>query len=169
MINLKLYHGSNFIVTSPDLEILNYKTDFGKGFYTTTDIEQAKKWATIKKKRSGNTDDVHRYVNVFEYEEDSNLSILNFEEATEEWLKFVYKNRQSDGLLHPYDIVKGPVADDKLYKFLAGYEDGTYDEEETVKRLKTYLLANQISFHTLASLSCIRYVETIEVGDINEL
>ncbi len=41
-MNLKIYHGSTFIVRQPSLEILNYRTDFGKGFYTTTDIEQAK-------------------------------------------------------------------------------------------------------------------------------
>ena len=43
MINLKIYHGSTVIVEKPSLEILNYRTDFGKGFYTTTDIEQAKR------------------------------------------------------------------------------------------------------------------------------
>lgn len=95
------------------------------------------------------SNDIYTYINVFEYHEDNNLSILNFEEATKEWLRFVYKNRQSDGLVHQFDIVKGPVADDKLYRVLAGYEDGIYDEEEPIKRLKTYLLTNQIFFHTM--------------------
>ena len=44
-----------------------------------------------------------------------------------------------------------------------GYETGVYDIDETTKRLKTYLLSNQISFHTLKSLECIKYIETIEV------
>ncbi|MBQ9658830.1 MAG: DUF3990 domain-containing protein [Clostridia bacterium] len=48
---MKIYHGSTFVVEKPSLEILNYKTDFGKGFYTTTDFEQAKRWTAIKKKR----------------------------------------------------------------------------------------------------------------------
>ena len=48
---MKIYHGSTFIVKEPNLEILNYKTDFGKGFYTTTDFEQAKRWTEIKKRR----------------------------------------------------------------------------------------------------------------------
>ena len=60
------------------------------------------------------------------------------------------------------------MADDRLYKVLSGYEDGTYDVDETIKRLKTYVLANQISFHTEEAISLLRYVETIEVGDINE-
>lgn len=168
---MKLYHGSTIIVKNPDLTILNYKTDFGKGFYTTTDFEQAKKWTKIKKERLLKEKEdlkIHQYVNVYEYTEDNNLNILNFQETTEEWLKFVYKNRQSEELVHQYDIVKGPVADDNLYQVLVNYENGVYDMEETIKRLKTYLLSNQISFHTLKSLQCLKYIENIEVNIENE-
>lgn len=170
MMNLKIYHGSIFLVKQPSLEILNYRTDFGKGFYTTTDIKQAKKWTIIKKKRLEKEDnkDIHQYVNIYEYTENKDLNILNFQNATEEWLKFVFKNRQSDELVHQYDIVIGPVADDNLYQVLVSYENGIYDMEETIKRLKTYVLSNQISFHTLKSLECIQYIETIEVGEENE-
>jgi len=165
---LKVYHGSTFIVEKPNLEILNYRTDFGKGFYTTTDRKQAEKWTEIKKKRLGKeaiNKNIEQYVNVYEYIEDKNLHILNFTEATEEWLKFVMKNRESDTLVHQYDVVVGPVANDNLYQVLVGYENGMYDIEETIKRLKTYLLSNQISFHTLKSLECIKYIETIKVGE----
>lgn len=165
---MKIYHGSTFIVKEPDLEILNYRTDFGKGFYTTTDIEQAKRWTKIKKDRIEKEykgQNLKRYVNIFEYKENEDLNILKFEEATEEWLKFVFKNRQSDELVHQYDIVIGPVADDNLYQVLVNYENGVYDIEETIKRLKTYLLSNQISFHTLKALECIKYLETIEVKE----
>lgn len=168
---MRIYHGSTFCVEKPNLEILNYRTDFGKGFYTTTDMEQAKRWAKIKKGRlekTGRSEELHQYINVYEYKEDKKLNILNFTEATEEWLKFVYKNRQSDELVHQYDIVIGPVADDNLYQVLVNYENGVYDMEETIKRLKTYLLSNQISFHTLKSLECVKYIETIEVGEENE-
>lgn len=168
---MKIYHGSTFIVKEPNLEILNNRTDFGKGFYTTTDIVQAKKWTKIKKKRLEKEEldnAIHQYINIYEYVENTNLNILNFEEATEEWLKFVFKNRQSDELVHQYDIVVGPVANDNLYQVLVGYENGIYDINETIKRLKTYLLANQISFHTKKSLECIKYIETIEIGENDE-
>ena len=46
---MKLYHGSTVITEKPNLEILNYRTDFGRGFYTTTDIEPAK--SGLKSKR----------------------------------------------------------------------------------------------------------------------
>jgi len=47
---LKVYHGSTVIVEKPNLAVLNYRTDFGKGFYTTTDRKQAEKWTEIKKR-----------------------------------------------------------------------------------------------------------------------
>ena len=168
---MKIYHGSIFIVKNPSLEILNYRTDFGKGFYTTTDIEQAKRWTKIKKERAqvrNKNEKIKRYINIYEYTENKNLNILKFEEATEEWLKFIFKNRQSDGLVHQNDIVIWPVANDNLYQVLVSYENGIYDIEETIQRLKTYLLSSQISFHTLKSLEYIKYIETIEVGDKDE-
>ena len=136
MKKLRIYHGSTVIVENPSLEILNYRTDFGKGFYTTTDIEQAKRWTKIKKGRIEKEQlnaQIHQYVNIYEYTENENLTILNFEEATEEWLKFVFMNRQSDELVHKYDIVIGPVANDNLYQVLVSYENGIYDIEETIK------------------------------------
>ena len=168
MRSLRIYHGSIFVVEKPNLEVLNFRTDFGKGFYTTTDLKKDKKGYGIKKKRLEKGNRIKQYVNIYEYTENNNLNILNFEEATEEWLKFVYKNRQSEGLIHEYDIVKGPVANDNLYQVLVGYENGTYNIEETIKRLKTYLLSNQVSFYTNEALNCIKYIETIEVGDENE-
>ena len=97
--SIKIYHASIYKVEKPDLQILNNKTDFGKGFYTTTDFEQAKKWSKIKKKRLEKENPnltIKQYVNVYEFTKNENLNILNFEEATEEWLKFVFKNRQSN-------------------------------------------------------------------------
>lgn len=163
-----VYHGSTFTVEQPNLDILNNRTDFGKGFYTTTDIEQAKKWSKIKKRRLSNdnpNNDIKQYVNVYEFTKDDKLNILSFDEATEEWLKFVFKNRQSNELVHQYDIVIGPVANDNLYQVLTGYEDGIYNITETINRLKTYLLSNQISFHTQKSLETIKYIKTLEIKE----
>ena len=165
---MKIYHGSTFIVESPSLEILNYKTDFGKGFYTTTDIEQAKRWTKIKKERleeGNNKQNLKRYINIYEYTENKNLKILNFLEATEEWLDFVYKNRKSEQLLHDYDIVKGPVADDNLFATLRLYERHYTSKEDTIKALKTYKLVDQISFHTEEGIKTIKYLSTEEVKE----
>lgn len=166
MMNLKLYHGSTFIVEQPSLKILNYRTDFGKGFYTTTDIEQAKRWTTIKKRRlepENRSQELKRYINIYEYTENTELKILNFEEASEEWLDFVYKNRTCEKLLHEYDIVKGPVANDNLFATLRLYERNYISKKETIKTLKAYKLINQISFHTNKAIKTLKYLGAEEV------
>ena len=47
-----LYHGSTMAVRKPTFMRGRLRTDFGKGFYTTTSREQAEKWARIKKERA---------------------------------------------------------------------------------------------------------------------
>ena len=48
---MRLYHGSTVTVRRPNIQKGRRKTDFGKGFYTTTSFEQAAKWAVLKHKR----------------------------------------------------------------------------------------------------------------------
>ena len=40
-----LYHGSNIEVREPRLLKIQRELDFGRGFYTTSDYDQAKSWA----------------------------------------------------------------------------------------------------------------------------
>lgn len=117
---MKVYSGGLEIVSNPSF---NFRTNFGKGFYTTTDLDQTIKWSKIKEKRLRE--------NGFEYNEDSNLNILFFQDADQKWLEFLFSNRQSDLLLHQFDIVKDPVANDNLYQVLVNYENDVYDIQET--------------------------------------
>ncbi|OAV66277.1 hypothetical protein Barb6_02636 [Bacteroidales bacterium Barb6] len=45
---MKLYHGSTCPIECPVTAKGRASTDFGQGFYTTTHLEQAKKWALSK-------------------------------------------------------------------------------------------------------------------------
>ena len=47
-----LYHGSYVEVSNPDLSYSRENLDFGKGFYTTTIYEQAKKWCAKFKRNN---------------------------------------------------------------------------------------------------------------------
>ena len=40
-----LYHGSNVEVREPKIIVSNRTLDFGAGFYTTSNKEQAEKWS----------------------------------------------------------------------------------------------------------------------------
>lgn len=62
-----------------------------------------------------------------------------------------------------YDIVIGPVADDKVYRVVVEYENGDIDKQTALKSLKTEQLCDQILFHTEASLKYLTYLDTEEV------
>ena len=159
---MKLYHGSIVTVRKPNLRQGRANTDYGKGFYTTVDFDQAARWARIRRERAGGGNAV-----VSVYEVDDNLlngvlKIMEYNGATKEWLDFVVANRRF-APLHDYDIVLGPVANDNLYATISLYENGELSAEAAVVQLKTHVLFNQVSFHTNEALSQLRFVESIIV------
>ena len=159
---MKLYHGSTEQIEIPQIIKSNRFLDFGYGFYTTTSLEQAVRWAQIKKQRSQSP---KAYVNIYEIDPtdlDTLANVLEFSSADENWLEFVLKNRRGQDT-HQYDCVKGAVADDTLYEALSLYESGVLSVEETVKRLKVHQLFDQLSFHNDNALAKLRFVEAIEV------
>lgn len=46
---MKVYHGSLEIVPNPEIRISGRTLDFGFGFYTTTDYDQARRWVERRK------------------------------------------------------------------------------------------------------------------------
>ena len=140
------------------------KTDFGKGFYTTTSREQAEKWAQIKRDRMGN--EAHAIVSVFELDD----AVLNnpayrtryFDGATAEWLDFVVGNRRGE-VHHNFDLIMGPVANDKLYATITLYENGILDANAAIEQLNTHQLFDQLSFHTTKACKLLTFVETFEL------
>lgn len=63
------------------------------------------------------------------------LKVLKFEEYSEEWADFVLKNR--DGIAtERYDIVYGPIANDKVGLQIRKLKDGSIDKKEFLNRLK---------------------------------
>ena len=160
---MKLYHGSTVVVKQPTIRIGRKNTDFGKGFYTTTDFDQAASWARIRSKRAGT--DV-AIVSVYEIDDNilqnKDFNIMEYHRATEQWLNFVVNNRRT-APLHDYDIVLGPVANDNLYATISMYENGQLSVEAAIVQLNTHVLYNQVSFHTKEALSQIKYLESIRV------
>lgn len=158
---MKLYHGSLDIIENPKIILPNRRLDYGNGFYTTTSFLQAEEWAKRKMRQLVEVS----YVNVYEVDEKElkNLAVLKFDKPTDEWIDFVMKNRQDETFLHDYDIVYGPVANDRVYIQFSLYEQGFIDKETLLKELKVYDLVDQMLFHTKKSLACLTYIEHIEV------
>lgn len=160
---MKLYHGSLEIVSQPEIRKSNRTLDYGQGFYTTTSYSQAEDWV---RRRLHEATSPKGYVNVYDFNESSihSHNSLLFNSPTEEWVDFVMRNRTELGFTHSYDIVYGPVANDRVYAAFALYEGGIIDKQTLISELKTYKLVDQYLFHTEASLTALTFIEAQEVS-----
>lgn len=162
---MKLYHGSDTLVKAPRILAADHIGDFGTGFYTTTDPEQARRFVRIKCDRKKLSTG---HVSIFEAPDDlldmPSLRIRTFRKADKEWLKFVEANRKNPGYRHDFDIIQGPVANDQVYASLALYEADLLSFEELLERLKVRRLTDQLLFHTVRALLLLTFTgsEVIE-------
>ncbi len=157
-----LYHGSNVVVDQPKLVEQNRFLDFGYGFYTTTNKEQAESFAgKVKIRRGGKS-----ILNIYELDEKklSNLlKIKKFPVPNEEWLDFVSANRNGTYNKEQYDIIIGPVANDDVYQTLQVYSSGLLTKEQTLETLKVKKLFNQYVFATNKAIALLKFIEAKEV------
>lgn len=158
---MKLYHGSTVAVRKPFLRIGRPNADFGKGFYTTSHLEQAVRWANIKKEREASE---RAIVSVYEFDEtllnNPEWNIRHFNGADEAWLHFVTDCRKSRR--HNYDLVLGPVANDKVFTTVNLFESGVLDAEAAILQLKAYKTYDQVSFHTERAVKTLRFLESFD-------
>lgn len=159
---MRIYHGSIEKVESPEIRESNRTLDYGQGFYTTTSYEQAEAWV---KRRMNEKRTSRGYVCVYELNEAAleSLKTLVFEQPTEEWVDFVMKNRTQRGYVHEFDIVYGPVANDRVYAAFALYEGGLINKQALIAELKAYKLVDQYLFHTEKALQALTFIEAKEV------
>lgn len=153
---ITLYHGGTDIITTPEIREPNRTLDFGQGFYLTSSEKQAADWVRRRLTEATPTG----YVNLYHFaqpEAERQLNVKIFESPTEEWLDFVMSNRRIPGFTHNYDIVVGPVANDRVYTAFALYEGGTISKDLLISELKTYRLVDQYLFHTAEALSHLHF------------
>lgn len=157
-----LFHGGSHIIEKPEIREPIRTLDFGKGFYLTTSKSQAERWVLNRLINAGDMG----YVNTYEFDQESaskNLIIKIFENPSEEWVDFVIANRMIDGYRHEFDIVIGPVADDKVFTQLSLFEGGIISKETLVENLLTHRLVDQYLFHTEAALPYLKYLSHYEI------
>ena len=155
-----LFHGSNIVITQPKLIPSLRLLDFGQGFYLTSDMEQAKKWAmrTTLNRGIGKAT-----VSIFEIDDDYRkfLNILAFDKPDAEWLEFVCMNRTGNTPQNVYDIVKGPVADDQVARTINNYLSGYLLQEMALQLLLPQRLKDQYAFKTEKALNALVFKEAV--------
>lgn len=147
-----IYHGSDTLIEQPKILDSNRYLDFGIGFYTTRNKEQAERWARKVCLRNDSSKPIISVYNCNFLELKKDLQVIEFAHADEAWLDFIVANRSGKIVSGKYDVVEGPVADDNVYLTIKLFENGVFDKKETLKRLKVEKLYNQISFNTKISL-----------------
>ena len=132
-----LYHGTNVVFDEIDLLKSKPNKDFGQGFYLSREYTQAMDMAKTKVEQleSGSP-------TVLTFEADDNemlsLKVLRFEDYSEEWAKFILLNRNNASRqpAHDYDIVIGPIANDRVGVQLWKYENQSIDLPTLVHNLR---------------------------------
>lgn len=131
-----LYHGTNKAFDTIDLTKSKPNKDFGQGFYLSREYSQAMEMAKTKfdQIKSG-------FPTVLTYEVDeqqmNQLKVLRFDAYTFEWAQFILMNRGNDTNkpMHDYDIVYGPIANDKVGVQLWKFENQMIDLETFTRNL----------------------------------
>ncbi len=180
-IGKRLYHGSYTIVDKPDLSMCAVGKDFGRGFYLTTNIDQARRFVRSsigKAAKNGLCDkkQTRGYVSVFEFTDIENMEYYEFDNADREWLHCVAMHRR-EGLFaeqlkkwNRYEVIAGKIANDNTNQVITAYINGLYGEvgsdladRTAIGLLMPEKLTNQVCVRTQGALHGLRFIASEEV------
>jgi hypothetical protein len=82
-----------------------------------------------------------------------------FDRVSVEWAEFILKNRYwKQDFHHDYDMVIGPIVDDRVAFLLNRYESGAIIMRELIRMLKNRKLSNQYCFETPKAISFLKRI-----------
>ena len=137
-VMMRLYHGTTSDFNEIDLTKSKPGKDFGRGFYLSAELEQAKDFAQTRALLLGGSPVIASY----EFDEklltSNELKVKTFEDYTEEWANFILANRNntSNTSIHDYDVVIGPIANDRVGIQLVRFSNHDIDMSTLIRKLK---------------------------------
>lgn len=181
---MTLYHGSYTAIHAIDLDKCAAGKDFGRGFYLTSDKEQARRFigTSLRKAKNVGTapcDQAHGFVSSFTYHApQKSLNIFTFPEANDEWLWFVSLNRRAhlgkqllpmvNPQLFDADVIIGKIANDTTNPVITTYLNGLYgpvgssmSTNTAINMLLPNRLKTQYCFLTTSAIECLESMEAI--------
>jgi hypothetical protein len=170
---MEVYHGSYTKIDKIDLSKGQINRDFGQGFYVTKFRKHAESWAEIMGGKYG----TQGFVSEFTYYDttftERLCKVKHFAKYDEEWLDFIVLNRNpfSPTPAHEYDIVEGPVANDKVQYRLTKFLQGQIEKSVFLKELTYHETTHQICFCTMKALLCLDHNDktfALRIADISE-
>lgn len=160
---MKLYHGSNVRIEEIDLKRGRRGKDFGQGFYLSADYNQALMMAerTVDREESGEAT-----LTAYQFDDSilfkpSDMKVKVFDGYSVEWAKFIMMNRQNKTheQAHDYDIVYGPIADDKVGLQISRYQLRYIPMEELIRQLSFIRPTFQFFFGTERAIRLLQKIE----------
>lgn len=140
----KVYHGATEVIADPLVHVGRENLDFGKGFYVTDILSQAKTWAELKSRYQMVDEAV---VNEYQLDFDSAIKEFRykkFEKYDREWLHFIIDSRDGIKVWRDYDIIEGGVANDRVIDTVEAFKAGQISKAEALKELSKHQPNNQI-------------------------
>lgn len=176
-----LFHGSYAPIGEISLEKCATGKDFGRGFYLTSDKEQARAFirtSLAKAKRIGivTPDHQHGYVSAFRFRApELPLDVFEFPTANPQWLRFVAINRRKnladrlsnslDAALLNADVVIGKIANDATNPVITAYLNGIYGAPQSAEATNIAIslllpdrLKDQYCFLTERAVECLQLI-----------
>jgi len=138
---------------NPEVRTTGFTKDFGYGFYCTKIERHAQRWAISKRNP--------HIVCVYEYEPTANLNIKTFPQMSDEWLDFVALCRK--GIVHSYDIVEGPMADDEVWDYVEDFLSGHISREAFWALARFKHPTHQILFCNDKSLQSLTFINSYQL------
>ncbi len=167
---IKILHGSDHIIKTPDYSLGKKNNDYGKGFYCTKELEMAKEWA-CKEDKNG-------FVNEYELDTDS-LKILNLLDGKHSilnWIALLLENRTfvlQDEIaidaknyiikhystdLASYDVVIGYRADNSYFSYAQSFVSNALPLRSLNQALKMGKLGAQIVLISKRAFEQIKFI-----------
>ncbi len=174
-----LYHGSDKVIEKPIYGFGRPDNDYGSGFYTTQDKEQANAWA------ANMGDSNSAYCNKYEIKE-TKMNILDLDKyGTLAWIAEITANRGIDDentqtfaeeLINTYriarpkpcDIIKGYRADDSYMDVTNAFLLGQISIEDVNKFYKEGDLGEQYCLVSERAFNMLHFIEAKPVQDIEK-
>lgn len=153
-----VYHGSNMEVREPKLIRPIRTLDFGPGFYTTLNRDQAIEFArkVVDRNDGKGVATLNRY-SLDEKAAFARYGTLRFDAPDRAWLDFVVANRSGTYAGPDYAIKYGPVANDNVYRTIQLYMTGVLSQDEAIAGFKVKELFNQVVFSDSAALRTLKF------------
>lgn len=101
---------------------------------------------------------------MFKFAENENIGTKDFSANLEDWLDFVIECRSGSQIFSQFDMIKGKVADDKVFRVVDMYKRGIWDKERTLHEMKFYEMYDQFAFISQRAIDeALSFVEFYEV------